>query len=85
MNYESIDSRTSADRAGDAERMHGSYYAAFAEACRKTIASGNTIYLMGNGGSACDCQHFAAELIGRFPEGTSGHGGRGSHDRHVDP
>lgn len=39
---------------------------AFAEACRKTIASGNTVYLMGNGGSACDCQHFAAELIGRF-------------------
>ena len=39
---------------------------AFAEACRRAIASGNTIYLMGNGGSACDCQHFAAELVGRF-------------------
>ena len=38
----------------------------FAEACRKAIASGRTVYLMGNGGSACDCQHFAAELVGRF-------------------
>ncbi|HWR28306.1 MAG TPA: D-sedoheptulose 7-phosphate isomerase [Negativicutes bacterium] len=38
----------------------------FAEACREAIASGHTIYLMGNGGSACDCQHFAAELVGRF-------------------
>ena len=38
----------------------------FAEACREAIASGHTVYLMGNGGSACDCQHFAAELVGRF-------------------
>ena len=38
----------------------------FAEACREAIAAGNTVYLMGNGGSASDCQHFAAELVGRF-------------------
>lgn len=38
----------------------------FAEACRDAIAGGHTVYLMGNGGSACDCQHFAAELVGRF-------------------
>ena len=38
----------------------------FAEACRDAIATDHTIYLMGNGGSACDCQHFAAELVGRF-------------------
>ena len=38
----------------------------FAEACRDAISSGHTVYLMGNGGSACDCQHFAAELVGRF-------------------
>ena len=38
----------------------------FAEACRTAIVAGRTIYLMGNGGSACDCQHFAAELVGRF-------------------
>ena len=38
----------------------------FAGACREAIAGGHTVYLMGNGGSACDCQHFAAELVGRF-------------------
>ena len=38
----------------------------FAEICRTALAGGNTIYLMGNGGSVCDCQHFAAELVGRF-------------------
>jgi D-sedoheptulose 7-phosphate isomerase len=40
--------------------------AAFADSCRAAITSGHTVYLMGNGGSACDCQHFAAELVGRF-------------------
>ena len=35
-------------------------------AALEAIATGHTIYLMGNGGSACDCQHFAAELVGRF-------------------
>ena len=34
--------------------------------CRTALADGHTIYLMGNGGSVCDCQHFAAELVGRF-------------------
>ena len=38
----------------------------FAEMCRTALADGHTIYLMGNGGSVCDCQHFAAELVGRF-------------------
>ena len=28
--------------------------------------SGFSIFLCGNGGSAADCQHFAAELTGRF-------------------
>jgi len=37
-----------------------------AEICIQTLAAGHTIYLMGNGGSACDAQHFAAELVGRF-------------------
>lgn len=30
------------------------------------INSGNTIFIAGNGGSASDAQHFAAELVGRF-------------------
>ena len=32
----------------------------------KTIKQGNKILICGNGGSASDAQHFAAELIGRF-------------------
>ena len=31
-----------------------------------TLKSNGTIYLCGNGGSAADCQHIAAELVGRF-------------------
>lgn len=37
--------------------------------CHAIVASlkqGNKILIMGNGGSAADAQHFAAELVGRF-------------------
>lgn len=30
------------------------------------LAGGNKLLIMGNGGSAADAQHFAAEIIGRF-------------------
>ena len=30
------------------------------------IKNGNKVYLFGNGGSAADAQHIAAELIGRY-------------------
>jgi D-sedoheptulose 7-phosphate isomerase len=30
------------------------------------LSNGNKIMTCGNGGSAADCQHFAAELVGRF-------------------
>jgi D-sedoheptulose 7-phosphate isomerase len=30
------------------------------------LSAGNKILLCGNGGSACDAQHLAAELVGRF-------------------
>lgn len=33
---------------------------------RKKISHGKKILIFGNGGSAADAQHFAAELIGRF-------------------
>ena len=36
------------------------------ELCGKALAQGQRIYLCGNGGSAADAQHIAAELIGRF-------------------
>jgi D-sedoheptulose 7-phosphate isomerase len=39
-----------------------------AEVLVQTIGSGNKILICGNGGSAADAQHFAAELIGRFEQ-----------------
>ena len=36
------------------------------ERCGNALAHGQRIYLCGNGGSAADAQHIAAELIGRF-------------------
>ena len=33
-----------------------------------SLSNGNKIILCGNGGSASDAQHIAAELIGRFKE-----------------
>jgi D-sedoheptulose 7-phosphate isomerase len=37
----------------------------------QTIHSGGKILICGNGGSAADAQHFAAELIGRFEQERS--------------
>ena len=37
-----------------------------AKLCKSGILNGNTIFFCGNGGSAADSQHLAAELIGRF-------------------
>ena len=34
--------------------------------CTQTVSGGGKILLCGNGGSASDCQHIAAELTGRF-------------------
>lgn len=36
------------------------------ELCANALKQGRRIYLCGNGGSAADAQHIAAELIGRF-------------------
>jgi D-sedoheptulose 7-phosphate isomerase len=40
--------------------------AAMAEAIIAALRSGNKVLFAGNGGSAADCQHLAAELVGRF-------------------
>lgn len=37
-----------------------------AEACIESLRSGGRILFMGNGGSAADAQHLAAELVSRF-------------------
>jgi len=39
---------------------------ALASAVVAALAEGRTVYVCGNGGSAADAQHVAAELIGRF-------------------
>ena len=36
------------------------------ELCIQRLGEGNKIMICGNGGSAADAQHIAAELIGRF-------------------
>lgn len=40
--------------------------AAICEAAVNTLKNGGKILFAGNGGSAADAQHFAAELVGRF-------------------
>lgn len=37
-----------------------------AETITSAFKQGNSLYLCGNGGSAADCQHIAAEFVGRF-------------------
>lgn len=37
-----------------------------AELVTRTLLGGNTAFTLGNGGSAAEAQHFAAELVGRF-------------------
>jgi D-sedoheptulose 7-phosphate isomerase len=43
-----------------------SQIAEVAERVASTLASGGTIYWVGNGGSAADAQHLAGELVGRL-------------------
>lgn len=40
--------------------------------CKNALNRGNTIFFMGNGGSAADSQHLAAELVGRFVKERKG-------------
>ncbi len=48
-----------------AETLSGEILEA-AQTIRNRLASGGKLLLMGNGGSAADSQHIAAELVGRF-------------------
>lgn len=42
------------------------------DVCTKSLQNGNKILIAGNGGSAADSQHFAAELVGRFMKERKG-------------
>jgi phosphoheptose isomerase len=44
----------------------GEAIAGAAGAVRRALAAGRKVLVFGNGGSAADAQHFAAELVGRF-------------------
>ncbi|HEY9085636.1 MAG TPA: SIS domain-containing protein [Candidatus Tyrphobacter sp.] len=56
-----------ADRHGIFDAPHyRAQIEAIAEACVRALRSGNTILWCGNGGSAAEAQHMAAELSGRF-------------------
>jgi D-sedoheptulose 7-phosphate isomerase len=60
-----IFAEASAVHAATAERSARTILAA-AGAMRDALARGAKIVVFGNGGSAADSQHFAAELVGRF-------------------
>lgn len=62
----SIEASITAKRAmlADSEIVAG--LAKVCELLVSTLSQGNKILLFGNGGSAADAQHFAAELVGRF-------------------
>jgi D-sedoheptulose 7-phosphate isomerase len=48
------------------ERRSGAAVAAAAEATIACVEGGGTVFFCGNGGSAADAQHLAAELAGRY-------------------
>ena len=45
---------------------HGVQLASFIEALTAVLRRGGKLFLAGNGGSAAECQHFAAELVVRY-------------------
>jgi len=48
------------------EKEQGPVIARISQSLIKVLGAGGTIYLCGNGGSAADAQHVAAEFVGRF-------------------
>lgn len=56
----------SAELKKQAAEMLAGPIASAAELMFSVLSQGNKILACGNGGSAADCQHFAAELVGRF-------------------
>ncbi|MBN2414414.1 SIS domain-containing protein [bacterium] len=56
----------SADLCRDIASALAADIAAAAAVMAAACAGSRTVYLCGNGGSAADCQHIAAELVGRY-------------------
>lgn len=55
-----------ADLLRESESSLSGAIADAAEIMVNALKSGNTVFLCGNGGSAADAQHIAAELVGRY-------------------
>ncbi len=53
-------------------KQHAKAIAKVAEELGKALSSGRKILICGNGGSAADAQHFAAELVGRYKKERKG-------------
>jgi D-sedoheptulose 7-phosphate isomerase len=58
--------RSECARVIDALALHFDTLVAIADRLTACLDGGGTIYLCGNGGSAADAQHVAAEFVGRF-------------------
>lgn len=58
--------RESAELKAEAAPLLAEPIAQAVELMFSALSNGNKILACGNGGSAADCQHFAAELVGRF-------------------
>ena len=56
----------------NSEKLKSDIYSA-AQAVADAIKKDNKILLFGNGGSAADCQHIAAEFVGRFRKERRGY------------
>ena len=59
--------------------------AALADDLVAALERGGKLVAFGNGGSAADAQHFAAELVGRFSRPRGAARGAGAHDGQLDP
>ena len=62
--------------------LDGAVRAAHGAADRLARVGGKLIFC-GNGGSAADCQHIAAEFTGRFSRDRAAAGGARAHHRHL--
>ncbi|MBS1170178.1 MAG: gmhA [Burkholderiaceae bacterium] len=58
--------KESAELKANAAELLAPMIARAADMMFAALSQGNKILACGNGGSAADCQHFAAELVGRF-------------------
>jgi len=57
------------EHARVAQQLRDGFAGPIADAARRVVAcyrAGGKVLVMGNGGSAADAQHFAAELVGRY-------------------